>query len=486
MVLSSAIFLFVFFPAAFAVYHVVPGIKGKNVVLLAFGLVFYAFGGLWSVPLLALSVLVNWLCGRALARAEAKRARRALVTAAVGFNVALIAVFKYADFAVANLNALLGTAIPLPGIPLPLGVSFFTFTAMSYVIEVYRKPANAAKGFLETALYISFFPAIVSGPIVPWRQAAPQLRERTHAPEATARGIRRFIVGLSKQLLIADVVGRMVDGLFAAGAADARIAWLGAAGYAVQILFDFSGYTDMALGVGQVFGFTLPENFDRPYTALGLTDFWKRWHMSLTGWFRNYLYMPIVMSRPQQRLYKKWAARYGRPKANKLAILIPMAAVWMLTGLWHGAAWSFVLWGLWQGLFCALEGVGIIRTDGLKKTAGGRLVLRLYTAAVILVGDVLFRAGSLSRAGTMLAAMFTGWRFSPACTLQLQLACTPMAVCALVLGGVLSLLPGSVQERLAETRWAQPADYALSLALLALCVASMAQSGFVPFIYQQF
>ena len=484
MVLSSAIFLFAFFPAVFVLYHIVPGIRGKNTLLAAFSLVFYAFGGLEYVPLLVLSVLVNWLAGRALGRLEEKRGRL-VVWLAVAFNVALVAVFKYADFAVSNLNALLGTAIPLPAIPLPLGVSFFTFTAMSYVIEVYRKPANMAPGLVDTALYICFFPAIVSGPIVPWKQAAPQLRERTHTAEKTARGIRRFILGLSKKLLIADVVGRMVDGLFAAGAVDMRIAWLGAAGYAVQILFDFSGYTDMALGVGQVFGFALPENFNKPYTALGLTDFWKRWHMSLTGWFRNYVYMPIVMTKPQQRLYKRWAAKYGRPKANRLSILIPMAVVWLLTGLWHGAAWSFVLWGLWMGLFCALEGVGLIRTEGLKKSAGGRLVLRLYTALVILTGDVLFRAGSLPAAGRMLGAMFTGWRFSAEATLTIQTSCTPLAVSMLALGAALSLFPG-VWSRWSGKKWAEPAGYVLSLALLMLCVMAMAQSGFAPFIYQQF
>ncbi len=485
MVFSSALFLFVFFPAVFAVYHIVPGIRGKNAVLLLVSLVFYCFGGLTYVPLLLASILVNWLFGRALGRLEEKKKRRAAVTAAVAFNVALVAVFKYLDFFVANINALLGTAIPLPGLPLPLGISFFTFAAMSYVIEVYRKPANAAHGLAEAALYISFFPTILSGPIFSYRLAAPQLRERTCTAEGTAKGIRRLIVGMAKKLLVADVIGKMVDGIFASAAMDARLAWLGVIGYTVQIYFDFSGYTDMAIGIGACFGFTLPENFDEPYTALGLTDFWKRWHMSLTGWFRNYLYMPMTLSKPLRRLYKRWSAKYGREGANRRSILIPMAVVWLLTGLWHGAAWSFVVWGLWHGTFCALEGVGVIRTDGLKRTAGGRLALRAYTAAVLFVGNALFRAGGIAAAGRVLAAMFTGWRFTALGTLSLQTLCTPLAAAMLVLGLVLSLFPG-VLSRWRDKRWAEPAGCVLSLALLALCVMRMAQSGFAPFIYLQF
>lgn len=484
MVFSSAMFLFVFFPAAFAVYHIVPGIRARNLVLLLLSLVFYAFGGLTYVPLLLISILVNWAAGRYLGRAEDKKDRRMAVTLAVIFNVALVAVFKYTDFFVSNLNALLGTSIPLPGIPLPLGISFFTFAAMSYVIEVYRKPQNAAESLLDAALYIALFPTILSGPIFSYRLAAPQLRERTCTAEGTARGIRRLIVGMGKKLIVADCIGGMVDGIFAGTVMDARLAWLGAVGYAVQIYFDFAGYTDMAIGVGQCFGFTLPENFDRPYTALGMTDFWKRWHMSLTGWFRNYLYMPMTLSGPQRRLYKRWSAKYGRAKANRLSILIPMAVVWLLTGLWHGAAWTYVLWGAWNGLFCALEGVGLIRTKKLEQSRGGRALVRVYTALVLLVGNVLFRAGSFAQAGTMIRAMFTGWRFTAAGTLALQKLCTPLAAALLALGLALSLIPKRWTVR--REKWAEPLGYAAALALLVLCVMRMAQSGFAPFIYLQF
>lgn len=488
MVFSSAIFLFVFFPAVFAVYHIVPGVKGKNLVLVLASLVFYSFGRLAYLPLLLVSILVNWGLGRVLGALEGNGKRRAVVILLAAFDLGQLGVFKYLDFFVENVNALFGTAIPLPGIPLPLGISFFTFTALSYGIEVYRKPSNMAKSLLDTALYISLFPTILSGPIVSWRTAAPQLRERTCTAEKTARGIRRFIVGMAKKLLVADIVGRMVDGVYAGSALDARIAWLGAVGYAVQIYFDFAGYSDMAIGIGQTFGFALPENFDRPYTALGLTDFWKRWHISLTTWFRNYVYMPLVMSGPLQRLYKKWARSYGRAKANKLSILIPMAVVWLLTGLWHGAAWNYVLWGLWHGLFCALEGVGLIRTKKLEKSVGGRLVLRVYTWLVILLGTVLFRAGSLAQAGQMLSAMFTGWRFTAAGTLLLQRVLNGQNIFCLVLGVLLGVvvLPKRLKAPEKLARWGESASYVLCLGLLALCVMNMAQSGFVPFIYLQF
>lgn len=487
MVFSSAIFLFAFFPTAYAVYRLTPGIRAKNAVLLCVSLVFYSFGGLGRVPVLLASILVNWAAGRVLGAwgKERRAARRTVMTAAAVLNIGLLVCCKYLGFFAETLNALTGLSLPVPSIALPLGVSFFTFTGLGYVIEVYRRPANVSRSLVHTALYIAFFPTILSGPILAWKPTAPQLAERSCTPEKTARGLRRFVLGLAKKLLIADVVGAFVDAVYAGAAVDARAAWLGALGYAVQIFFDFSGYTDMALGVAAVFGFDLPENFRQPYTALGMTDFWKRWHISLTTWFRNYLYMPVVMAKPQQRLYKKWAAKYGRPKANRLAILIPSAVVWLLTGLWHGAAWSFVLWGLWHGLFCVLEGVGAIRTDGLAKSRGGRAVLHVYTIAVILVGTVLFRAESLAQAGSMLAAMAVGWRFTAAGTLLLQRSLTGLTAFCLAVG-VIGCLPVVPWLRARAGRWGEPVSYAVCAALFALCVMSVAANGFQPFIYLQF
>ncbi len=488
MVFSSALFLFAFLPVLYAVYRLTPSVKGKNIVLLIFSLISYAFGDAAYLPLLLASVVINWGAGRLLGAMMPKTRSRYLVLAlTVALNLCLMAVFKYLDFFIENINTLFGLSIPLPGIALPLGISFFTFTALSYVIEVYRKPQNMERNLLKTGLYICLFPTILSGPIVGYKSFAPQIESRTCTPEKTAAGLRRFMYGMAKKLLIADTVGAMVDTIYAGSVLDARIAWLGAVGYAVQILFDFSGYTDMALGLGKMFGFDFPENFDRPYTALGMTDFWKRWHISLTTWFRNYLYMPLVMSRPLQRLYKRWAARYGRPKANKLSVLIPTTVVWLLTGLWHGADWSYVLWGLWHGLFCLLEGVGILRTKRLEECALGRAVLHIYTWLVVLLGTVLFRSDSMAQAGQMLAAMFTGWNFTALGTLALQQALTGLCVFCLAFGILASTVKApKLKNRLLAAKWAEPVSYVVCTGLFVLCVMSMAQSGFQPFIYQQF
>ena len=487
MVFSSAIFLFAFFPVLYAVYRLTPGLRAKNVVLLAFSLLFYCFGSLRHLPVLLVSILVNWGTGRILGAVgkERKPLRRLALTAAVVVDLGLLAAYKYLDFLVGNLNALFGTSLAAPGLGLPLGISFFTFTGLGYVLEVYRKPQNMAKSLVKTALYIALFPNLLSGPILSWRTVSPQLDERTCTPEKTAAGLRRFIVGLAKKLLVADVVAGIVDAAFGGGALDARLAWLGAVGYAVQVYFDFSGYSDMALGLASVFGFDFPENFDHPYVALDLTDYWKRWHISLTTWFRNYLYMPLVMTKPLQRLYKTWAAKYGRAKANKLSILIPSAVVWLLTGLWHGPSWTYVLWGLWNGLFCVLEGTGVLSTAKRKASVGGRTLLRAYMLLVVLLGAVLFRAESLSRAGELFAAMFTGFRALPAVTLTLQKCVTGLSAASLAAGivGSTALVPWLREH---TGRWGEPASCVVCAGLLVLCVMSMAVNGFQPFIYLQF
>lgn len=485
MVFSSAIFLFAFLPVLYIVYRLVPGIRAKNAVLLVFSLLFYCFGTVTYLPVLLVSILVNWGAGRVLGGMESKKARKGVAAAAVVINLGLLAAFKYLDFFVGNINALLGTQLPLPGLGLPLGISFFTFTGLSYVIEVSRKPSNMERSLVKTALYISLFPNLLSGPILSWRVAAPQLDERVCTPEKTAEGLRRFIVGLAKKLLIADVVAKVADAAFASAAMDARLAWLGAVGYALQVYFDFSGYSDMALGLASVFGFTFPENFDHPYIALDMTDYWKRWHISLTTWFRNYLYMPMVMSKPLQRLYRRWSGKYGRGKANRLSILIPSAVVWLLTGLWHGPAWTYVLWGLWNGLFCVLEGVGVISTAKLKESLGGRVLLRVYTLLVVLLGAVLFRAESLPQAGRMLSALFTGFTFTAEATLTIQKCLTGLSAAGLLAGviGSTALVPWLREH---TGKWGEPASYVLCAGLLVLCVMSMAVNGFQPFIYLQF
>ena len=486
MVFSSAVFLFFFLPVLYLVYRITPGIKAKNNILLVFSLFFYCFGDLRHLPLLLLSIIISWAAGRILGsipkKEKTKRIPVLIIT--VIYHIGILLVFKYADFFTGNVNSLFGTSFMLPGLTLPLGISFFTFTSLSYVIEVYRKPANMADNILTAALYISLLTNILSGPILAWKTAAPQLKERECTADKTAVGLRRFIIGLSKKLLIADIIGKAVDAVFSSGITDARLGCLGEIGYAIQIYYDFSGYSDMALGLAGIFGFDFPENFQQPYTAASMTDFWKRWHISLTSWFRNYLYMPVVMTRPMTRLYKKWSAKYGRVKANRLSILIPSAVVWILTGLWHGAAWTYVVWGIWEGLFCVLEGVQVIRPDAWKGK-GGRVLARIYTLLVILAGNVLFRAESLGDAWKMICSMVAGWKPLPEATLLLQSSFSGLTVFCLAAGiiGCFPIIP-FMRER--SGKWGEPASYIVCTGLLVLCIMNMAVTGFQPFIYLQF
>lgn len=487
MVFSSAMFLFAFLPVLFLLYRIIPGMRAKNWILLVFSLVFYCFGNPAHLPLLMVSILVNWGAGQVLGAVDKKKktVRRAILTVVAVVNLGLLAAYKYLDFFIDTFNALTGAKIAAVGLALPLGISFFTFTGLSYVIEVYRKPANRSPRFVDAALYIALFPNLLSGPILGWKNTAPQIEQRVCTAEKTARGLRRFIVGMSKKLLIADLLGGMVEAAYTSAVMDARLAWLGAVGYAVQVYFDFSGYSDMALGLGGVFGFEFPENFDHPYTALDLTDYWKRWHISLTTWFRNYLYMPMVMSRPLQRLYKRWAAKYGRAKANRLSILIPSVVVWLLTGLWHGPSWTYVLWGLWNGLFCILEGVDVLRTAKLKSSVVGRILLRVYTLLVVLLGAVLFRAGNAGQALSMIGAMFSGFRFTPEVTFLIQKNGTGLFAAALAAGviGSTSLVPWLREH---TRKWGETLSYVLCAVLLVLCVMNISANGFQPFIYAQF
>ena len=483
MVFGSAAFLFGFLPVLFILYRLTPGIKAKNVLLILFSLIFYAFGKLSYVPLLLGSALVNWGAGRLLDAVEKRR--KLILTAAVVIDLGLLAVFKYLDFFIENIDAVFGVSIASAGLALPVGISFFTFTGLSYVIDVYRRPETMSRSFWRVLLYISLFPNLLAGPILSYKVAAPQIDDRRTGPELTARGIRRFIVGLAKKVLVADIAGGMVDAIFSQSVLDARIAWLAAVSYAVQIYFDFSGYSDMALGLGNMFGFVFPENFNQPYIARSMTDFWKRWHISLTTWFRNYLYMPMVMSKSRQRRYKKWAVRYGRRKADKLSVILPMAVVWLLTGLWHGADWTFVIWGVWQGLWCVLEGVGVIRTDKLERSMGGRIAGHVYTIFLVLLGVVLFRSDGLAQAGSLYAAMFAGWKFTAEGTLLLQKQLTGLNVACLAIGVAGSAVPLSWLKS-HTGRWGSPASYAVCAALFALCVMCMAGGGFAPFIYAQF
>lgn len=482
MVFNSAMFLFAFLPVVFVLYRLTPGMKGKNILLAALSLVFYAFGSLGHAALMLCAVAVNWLAGRFMTR---ERGRKAVFLAALVIDLGLLFAFKYLDFFTGIVNSLLGLDIPVAGLSLPVGISFYTLSGLSYLIEVWRDKNQASRSFVRVWLFMGMFPTAAAGPILNWAAFSAQIDERACSVEKTAAGLRRFVVGLAKKLLVADVLGRFVDAVYAAETVDARLAWLAALGYALQIYFDFSGCADMAIGLGGLFGFALPENFRLPYLAGSVTEFWSRWHMSLTAWFRTYLYYPLTMSRGLNRVRKRLSAAGHKKASSRVVSVAALAVVWLLTGLWHGPSWCYILWGVWHGLFNILEGVKVIDTKKIGKKRGGKALLHIYTFLVTLLGAVLFRSADLSQAGAMVAAMFTGFDFSALGTLLLQKSFSGFTALGFAVGiaGSAGAL-GWLQKHTGKI--GEYASYVLCLGLFVLCVMAMAGGGFRPFIYAQF
>ena len=467
MVFSSPIFLFVFLPAVYLIYQLLPGIRSRNVWLALASVVFYAFGQLEYTLLLLASVLGNYLFGLWL---MSGRGRKLAIAGAVVCNLLALCSFKYLDFFLRTVNSLAGLELPLLGITLPIGISFYTFQGMSYVIDVYRDPGAGTRSLGKLILYISFFPQLIAGPIIKYHDVSRQIDGRSLTPEQTLFGLRRFITGLGKKLLLANTAGQVADAVFALTAVqlDARLAWLGAVCYTLQIYFDFSGYSDMAIGLGAMFGFTFRENFSLPYTAASIKEFWRRWHISLSSWFRDYLYIPLGGNRKGR----------ARTMGNKIIVFFS-------TGLWHGANWTFVLWGMWHGLFSALEDANVI-PKRLRESVLGHV----YTMLVVVLGFTLFRADSLAAAGVMFSQMFAGFQFTPAHTLTLISLLDRRTVVFLIAAVLLaSGLPQRLVERLSKAapyavrQWVRTAAYA---ALFALCVLNLSGASFNPFIYFQF
>jgi alginate O-acetyltransferase complex protein AlgI len=381
LVFASPLFLFLFLPATIAAYFALPR-RIRNAVLLVASVAFYAWGEARYVPLVLGSVAFNWWMGLRIAGSAEPWVRKRRLAAAVAGNLAALAIFKYANFAVANVDAIAPvfglSPVALRAIPLPLGISFFTFHAISYVVDVYKRTASPQQSVREFALYILLFPQLIAGPIIRYRDIAAQLVARDASVSEFAYGVRRFVLGLGKKLLIANTLGATADAIFAlpgSGLA-APLAWLGIACYTLQIYFDFSGYSDMAIGLMRMFGFRILENFNYPYIARSIREFWRRWHISLSNWFRDYVYVPLGGNR----------ACTARAYAN-------LVIVFLLCGLWHGASWPFVLWGAWHGVFLIAERAGLARV--LERH---RVAAHAYTLVAVMGGWVLFRCDSLTHA----------------------------------------------------------------------------------------
>jgi alginate O-acetyltransferase complex protein AlgI len=389
MVFSSLLFLFLFLPLVLAGYFLLKRTASRNLLLLASSLLFYAWGEVTYVWVMLLSITANY-CFAIWLEDHPLFAKR-LLSLAVVFNLGLLAIFKYSGFISINLNHLAALLklhpIGIWDVPLPLGVSFFTFHALSYVIDVYRKQASAQRNPISLALYICFFPQLIAGPIIRYHDICDQLAKRVTSVSTFSEGITRFICGLGKKILIANILAKPVDIVFAlpTNELSAGLAWLGIFLYCLQIYFDFSGYSDMAIGLGLMFGFRFLENFDYPYVSRSMRELWSRWHISLTNWFRDYLYIPMGGNR-----YGNWRTAFN------------LLTVFFLCGLWHGAAWTYVVYGLYNGLFLVLERVGL--GGLLAKT--WRPFCHLYVNLVWLFGMVIFRSPSLTFAGTYLLHMF--------------------------------------------------------------------------------
>ena len=464
MAFSSPAFVFTFLPVVLLLYWLIPWHRGKNLLLLGFSLLFYSVGSLVHLPLLLGVALVNYLAGLWFQR---KKDRKGLVLVlTLVLNLGVLGAFKYLDFFTATANSLLGASLTLPGLELPIGISFFTFQGLSYAIDCYRDPESGTRNFIEVLLYLSFFPQLIAGPIVKYHDVSAQIRSRSAGLEDTVLGCRRFLVGLSKKLLLADIFAACVDRVYGQSLLDIRLAWLAALCYCLQIYFDFSGYSDMAIGMGRMFGFHFLENFNDPYRSSSIREFWRRWHISLSSWFKEYVYIPL-----------------GGSRRGTARTCLNLCLVFFLTGLWHGANWTFVLWALWHGVWSVAE-----RVTPLKKLSG-KFLGHVYTLLIVLMGFALFRADTVSQGLRFVAQLFSGFRlrFLREETLLLRELLTHKLMLALAVGIPLSLgLHKNLWEKLRSKAPAQTLSCAGALCLFALCILRLAAASFNPFIYFQF
>ena len=469
MVFSSLLFLYAFLPVCLLLYFLVPGLKGKNIVLLCASLVFYAWGEPVYVFLMLAVAALNWGFGLLL---EKKRSK-GLLALCVALNLASLVVFKYAGFLVENCNALFGAAFRVPQISLPIGISFYTFQALSYSVDVYRKDVGVQRSYWKFLLYVSMFPQLIAGPIVRYVDVAAQIESRESDPENVFRGVTRFCVGLGKKVLLADHVGQVADQLLGSsftGATTLGI-WLGALMYMFQIYFDFSGYSDMAIGLGRIFGFRYMENFKLPYTSKSISEFWRRWHISLSSFFRDYVYIPLG--------------------GNRRHVYLNLFIVWALTGLWHGASWNFVLWGLYFFVLLCIERLLKKQLPKIPKP-----VRHILTLLLILISWNVFYHTDLGRLRESFAIFFgfAGSGFTSETTNMLLRNNLPLiAICAVgcsaipqFTGNVVGLLCAEKREDGIGHKVYAGLTFVFDLALLALATISLAGSSYNAFLYFRF
>lgn len=464
MVFSDSVFLFMFLPLTLAVYYAVP-FAFKNTVLFLTGLLFYAWGEPVYVLIMLLSTAIDYCAGRLMDRFDSnKNIRKATLLVSVVMNLSLLGIFKYGSFFIGSVNGIFGSAIPDPGLPLPIGISFFTFQSMSYTIDLYRRNIKVQKNFIDFAAFVTMFPQIVAGPIVRYEDVSAQLACRRIDLRSMSDGITRFVCGMCKKVLIANSIGALWTDVKAQDYASmpAATAWLGIAAFTLQIYFDFSGYSDMAIGLGKMLGFDFPENFRYPYNSKSVAEFWRRWHITLGDWFKSYVYFPL-----------------GGSRGSTAATIRNTLIVWLLTGLWHGASWNFILWGLYYGVLIILEKFVFRRL--LERTPSA--IRHILTMLAVVFGWVIFEITSPASELEFVKAMLGfGGSFANSFTLNAlhNYAVTFIAAIAISTG-----IPLKMCKKLPEKR-ADTLSLVGEAAGMTACIACLVDSGYNPFLYFNF
>ena len=462
MVFSSGAFLFLFLPVVLVAHTLIKNNTARNILLIVASLIFYAYGEPVYVFLLLGSVTVNYFLGRILLTNKS----RLILVLAVVLNIGLLVVYKYLGFLTELINLVPCINIPEPEISMPIGISFYTFQAISYVIDSYRSSEQKPPSFFEVLLYISLFPQLIAGPIVKYNSIKDTIADRRVTVSGLSEGMRRFFAGLGKKMLIANTMAVAADAVFSKGTGEISmgLAWVGGLSYMLQIYFDFSGYSDMALGIGRMLGFEFPENFNYPYTSSGIRDFWRRWHMSLTGWFREYLYIPL-----------------GGNRRGKARQILNSMIVFLCTGIWHGANLTFLFWGFMHGCLMSVE------TALAKKKDSGKFnpLKWIYTMIFVLTGFVIFRADSMEYAFGYIGRMFS---FSGVGGIMNIFTPTYIVTLAVALVAATPIIPfiRKYTEGRKSGKVFEAAGYVLGLVLYVLCVMNLAVDSYNPFIYFRF
>ena len=457
MLFSSIPFLFYFLPVVLLLYAISPR-KMKNFTLLVCSLVFYAWGEPRLVLLMLATVLIGYILG--LLTERFPNYKKLFLVLSLTLSLGFLGYYKYVDFFITNINNVTGLSIPLLKVALPIGISFYTFQLLSYNVDVYRGEVPAQRNFIDLAAYIALFPQLIAGPIVRYSDVALQLKERTHSWDKVGQGTRRFILGLAKKILIANALGELCDIFRAAGDQSVLYFWMYAIGFSLHIYFDFSGYSDMAIGLGKIFGFDFLENFNYPYISKSATEFWRRWHMSLGSWFRDYVYIPM-----------------GGSRVNKGRMFFNIFTVWMLTGFWHGAAWNFIIWGLYFAILLVIEKVFL-----LKYLNNSKILSRVYLLLAVVISFVIFNATNMGEAFQYIGGMF-GAGGVPLVSAEALYYLRSYGLIFLIAVVGATPLPKLAVSKFKAVHWAEPT---FLLVLLVMVTAYLVDGSFNPFLYFRF